>query len=145
MTQRLSKRGFSLIELIVVMAILATGLAIAVPNFMELGRRNAVKAEAREFKNVLEKARMEAVRSKQSLTATITGNRCIISVSGGGAILSTTQFDRAQVDTGGVDPRTINWSTRGMTTNNCTIGFVGAGATYKVIISPAGNIRIARQ
>jgi prepilin-type N-terminal cleavage/methylation domain-containing protein len=145
MMQRLSNRGFSLIELIVVMAVLAIGLAIAVPNFMEVGRRNAVKAEARELKNVLEKARMEAVKRKQSLTATITGNRCTISVSSGGATLSTTEFDRAQVDTGGVDPRTIQWNTRGMTTDNCTVGFVGAEATYNVIVSSAGNIRIARQ
>jgi prepilin-type N-terminal cleavage/methylation domain-containing protein len=140
----LGTKGFSLVELIVVLGILAIGLAIAVPNFMDMGRRNAVKTEARELKNVLEKARMEAVRRKQSLTATITGNRCTIAVTGGGATLSTTEFDQAQVNTGGVDPRTIVWNTRGMTSDNCTIGFVGEEATYNVIVSSAGNIRIAK-
>ena len=142
--KRFSDRGFSLIETIIVIAVLVIGLAIAVPSFTEMGRRNAVKAEAREMKNILARARMDAVRRNESLTADIdTGaNRCTVSVTGGAAI-SSTDFNGVQLATS-PNPLSIVWDSRGMTTNFCTISVVGQDETYNVIVSSAGNIRIAK-
>lgn len=124
------------------MTILAIGLAIAVPNFMAMGRSNAIKAEARKLKDVLAKTRMDAVELNKSLTVTINtaANNCTVSVTGG-ADISTTRFDRVKLASS-PDPLSIVWDTKGMTTNNCTISLVGTEATYQVIVSLAGNIRI---
>lgn len=140
--KRSSKAGFSLIETIVVMAILAIGLAIAVPNFMAVGRSNAIKAEARELKNILAKARMDAVRRNQSLTVTMNTGTNSCTISGGGTNL-TTNFKEVQLATS-PDPFAIVWDTKGMTTNNGTVSLAGPDATYTVVVSNAGNIRIAK-
>lgn len=142
MILHMNKKGFSLIETIVVMAILAVGLAIAVPNFMAMGRSNSIKAEARELKNVLAKARMDAVRRNQSFTTTFNTGANSCTVSGGGTS-STTNFKAVQLATS-PDPFAIVWDTKGMTTNNGTISLAGQDATYSVVISNAGNIRITK-
>lgn len=136
--------GFTLIETIVVMTIFAIGVSIALPNLMAMGRSNAVKAEARKLKDVLAKTRMDAVRRNQALTVTVdtTANSCTVSVTGG-ADVSTTDFIRVQLASS-PDSLSIVWDTKGMTNNNCTISLIGAEATYQVIVSLAGNIRIAK-
>ncbi len=148
MTLRMNEKGFSLVETIVVLAILAIGLAIAVPNFMAMGRSNSIKAEARELKNLLAKTRMDAVRRNLSLTAIINnagvGNNCTVAETVSGTSVSTTIFNGVQLGSS-PDPLAIVWDTKGMTTSNCTISLVGSEAAYDVIISFAGNIRIAKQ
>lgn len=147
MRLRMNEKGFSLIETIVVLAILAIGLTIAVPNFMAMGRSNSIKAEARELKNLLAKTRMDAVRRNLALTATINnagvGNNCTVSETVSGTSISTTSFNGVQLASS-PDPLAIVWDTKGMTTTNCTISLIGAEATYQVIVSLAGNIRIAK-
>ena len=146
MTLRMNEKGFSLIETIVVLVIFAVGVTLAVPNFIAMGRSNSIKAEARDLKNLLAKTRMDAVRRNQSLTATINtvANSCVVTETAGGATVSTTNFDGVQLATA-PNPLAIEWDTKGMTANFCSISLVGAEATYSVSISSAGNIRIAKQ
>lgn len=142
---KMDEKGFSLMELIVVMAILAVGLSIAVPSFMAMGRSNAIKADARSLKNLLAKTRIDAVQLNQSLTVTIDteANSCIVSVTGGDAI-STTNFDGVQCATSPAS-LAMTWNNRGIATNSSRIDLVGAEATYRLFVSSAGHIRIAKQ
>ena len=142
MRLRMNEKGFSLIETIVVLVIFAVGVTLAVPNFIAMGRSNSIKAEARDLKNLLAKTRMDAVRRNQSLTATINTGTNSCTVSGGGTS-STTKFNGVQLATSPAS-LAIVWDTKGMTTNNSTISLAGQDATYSVVISNAGNIRITK-
>jgi prepilin-type N-terminal cleavage/methylation domain-containing protein len=144
MTTPSGNKGFTLIETLVVVAILAIGLAIAVPYFREMGLRNASKAQVRALKDALAKARMDAVERNESLTATIsaTNNRCTVTDTGG-ATISTTDFDDVQLSVS-PNPLAIVWDTKGMTSNAFSIGVSGNGVTYNLIVSAAGNIQITK-
>jgi type IV fimbrial biogenesis protein FimT len=54
-------RGFTLIELVVTMTVLAILAALAAPNFADFMRRNAVETQANEFLGALRLARSTAI------------------------------------------------------------------------------------
>ncbi|HEY1250869.1 MAG TPA: GspH/FimT family pseudopilin [Thermoanaerobaculia bacterium] len=67
----LRSRGFSLLELLVVLAILALMTAVGIPWFMKLSQRQALKAAAREIETTLAAARMTAVKRNAPVSVVI--------------------------------------------------------------------------
>lgn len=65
-------RGFSLVELLVVMGIMAALALVAIPWFTKISQRNALKSSAREIQTTLLAARMKAVRRNQPVSVAIT-------------------------------------------------------------------------
>ena len=61
-------RGFTLIELMVTVAILAIALGIAVPNLQEFARRNRLVSTTNNLASALALARSEAVRRATQVT-----------------------------------------------------------------------------
>jgi type IV fimbrial biogenesis protein FimT len=70
--------GFTLVELMITIAVLAITLAVAVPSFTQMTRRNALTAGANEILAAIQTARIEAVRRNQrvSLCASSDGATC---------------------------------------------------------------------
>ena len=64
-------RGFSLVELLVVMGILAAITLVAVPWFVKLAQRNSLKSAAFEVQTTLLAARMKAVKRNQPVAVVI--------------------------------------------------------------------------
>ena len=64
-------RGFSLVELLIVMAIIAVLAIAAVPWFYKISQRQALKSAAFEVETTLLAARMKAVRRNQPVSVAI--------------------------------------------------------------------------
>lgn len=71
-------RGFTLIELVVTLAVLAVLVTIAVPSFREMINRNRLVSGANEYIAVLHVAKSEAIRRNASVTVcpTTSGSAC---------------------------------------------------------------------
>jgi len=62
--------GFSLVELIVTIAIIAILMLVAVPNLMSWVPKNRVKDAAQDLYSNIQMAKMEAIKRNQSCTVT---------------------------------------------------------------------------
>lgn len=71
MSRNTDMHGFTLVELMITLALLAIIALIAVPNFRGLIERNRIEAQAEELKAFLLYARGEAVTQKVTFTVTI--------------------------------------------------------------------------
>ncbi|MEP6992875.1 MAG: GspH/FimT family pseudopilin [Acidobacteriota bacterium] len=63
--------GFTLVEILVVMAIFAAMALVGVPYMLKIAQRNALKSAAREISVTLAAARMTAVKQNQPVTVAI--------------------------------------------------------------------------
>jgi type IV fimbrial biogenesis protein FimT len=67
-------RGFTLVELLVTLAVLAVILTIAVPGFQDFVRRNRLASETNNLVSALAIARSEAIKRGQIVTVCKTAN-----------------------------------------------------------------------
>ena len=100
--------GFSLVELMVTVAIVAVGLAVAAPSFSQIVSNYRLKSAAESVLNGLNLARAEAVRRNAQVSFALTGTRSgwTVSDSGGTVIQS-----RADSETGGLSAASSNAAT----------------------------------
>src|SRR5436190_23697481 len=67
MTRSANVRGFTLIELVLVLAILVVISAMAIPAVLNTSRQIRLSANARQVERELQGARMKAVRSNRAI------------------------------------------------------------------------------
>ena len=165
-----NSKGFTLVEVLIVVAIFAIGAAIAIPNIMDMGRRSAVKSDARQVKDQLAKARIEAIERNSWVTVeyrqvnndyvifvdsnppdyTYNGAEEVIDI----VSISSSRYDITQGGGDGIAiaaGNCIAWDTKGISYDN--IGGLSNGSIYlkgengpgyQIIINQAGNVRIAQ-
>jgi len=90
-----SMRGFTLIELMIILILLSIVMGIAIPNLSRLIRNHQIETQAQTFNSLLQLARTEAVVRRTSVSLSNNGNAW--SVSTGGQTLRTETFDPEQV------------------------------------------------
>ena len=118
-------RGFTLVELMITLALLAIVATIAVPNFMQFIRNNQVQAKADELKTFLQYARGQAVSARKSYEITA-GADWTIKLAGTSDVTRKLGFNTAQAQ-----PRT--------NPNNLVLTFNANGTA-----SPAAKITVCR-
>lgn len=158
MNERSAPRGFTLIELVVTVAVLAIAASFAVPAFQQLVESNRLATESNRLLSAISFARSEAVRvgDDASLTANTGGfgdGWCVhlgtaCNNTGTNEILR--QFDAAQLDYT-ASANTLTFNARGEMTNtafqlsidpkNCGSGEVDKRRTVSVSLSGRGSVQ----
>ena len=90
-------KGFTLVELMVILALVAIIAAIAVPNFNNLVKNNRLEAQAEELNALLQYARSEAVIRKVTTTVTLDDDTGEVDVAAGGSTLRSTTLSLGNI------------------------------------------------
>jgi Tfp pilus assembly protein FimT len=143
-TRHSCNRGFSIVELLVIVAILGFILGIAIPGFQVVRLGSALSAAQRDVAAVVQSARWRAINSGTTHTVDLsTANS--VGVTKGGTTVATVglgQYSVSQTHTGGgsfdFDPRGLIPSG---TTTPITITLINPqGATRTVTIDRLGRL-----
>ena len=87
-------KGFTLVELMIVVALVAITATIAVPNFNNLIQNNRVQSQAEDLNALFQYARSESAIRKRSVTVSIDDSTGEVVVSAGdGSVLRDTTLD----------------------------------------------------
>ncbi|AZN63107.1 GspH/FimT family pseudopilin [Acinetobacter johnsonii] len=147
-----SLKGFTLIELMVTIAVLALIATLAAPNLSQTLKNTKVKTSSGEILNFLQQARTEAVRLGKTVTicGSSDGTNCLsankinwstglIAIpSASSAPIQKLTFDNSQLSITG--PETITFNTLGSTTAEYEIRVTIPDAnTYSVCVEVIGR------
>ncbi len=107
-------RGFTLVELMITIALLAIVSAIAIPNFVQFVRNNQVQAKADELKTFLQYARGQAVATRKKYEIT-TGTDWGVQLAGTSDVTRKLEFNTAQAQPAtNPSPLTLSFTANGM-------------------------------
>jgi prepilin-type N-terminal cleavage/methylation domain-containing protein len=132
--------GFTLIEVMIAVAIVGILAMVAIPNFMQWNARYQLKQGTTELAGSLNLARMAAMNRNLAVTATLGLVSGKVSVDFGGALAPILLPQSIVAFTGGP---TIQFTQQGLSgaAANQTLTLVSQqGTTYSVIVTPAGKI-----
>jgi len=126
-------RGFTLIELVIVIMIVGILVSIAMSNYSTVARRNRIYSDLNKISSFLQNKRLQAFSQKQTVTLTLGGNT-LTSAPGGGSVVVENSF------TGG--PFTVN--SRGLFSVGGNFHLTGSdyGASYSCVVVSASRVRM---
>ena len=118
--RRHRQQGFSLMELLIVIAIAGIIAAIAIPGLLGTRARYQLRASATDVLATFKKAQSEAVKRNTSVTVTIGPTACTVSDSAGTLFITTTQSGNTV--TNSTFSTSPVFTSGGIMTNTCQTG-----------------------
>ncbi|MCY1292945.1 type II secretion system protein H [compost metagenome] len=96
MSRSVAIRGFTLIELMVTLAILVVMASVAVPSYLQFTRNTQVQGKAEEVEALLRYARSQAVVTRKPYELVLDNDTWYVEPRDGGAIERQVEFNPAQ-------------------------------------------------
>lgn len=126
-------RGFTLIELIVTIAVLAIIATLAAPSFSNIIHRQQLNSATESLVNMLEEAHTEAILKHTAISVSLSNNQSTNYV--------WKSPNKTFVDAPSVDPITFNSS--GFLASDITINLKNDDQTKSVVVTLIGNVSIS--
>jgi len=131
--------GFTVLRLLVAMAIIATLVGAAFPNIAGVTRIYSVRSAARQVYSELQNARMSAVMANQSYTFTINGGGMTYTVSPSPGTATALEASGVTMSA----PSAITFASDGTASATATVTVTNSvGDTMQVAVGSAGRVRI---
>jgi type IV fimbrial biogenesis protein FimT len=145
--RRHRESGFTLIELMIVCAIIGISSALAIPNYVEWKAQHDLREAVSEFAGNLNLARVVAMNRNRQATVTIqvlgTGLINVSGIAGGAPIFGAQTLNASVTGLPGGTPTNVVFSSMGLSTAAATqvIPIVNTrGVVYSVSVTPSGKV-----
>lgn len=145
-----SNYGFTLVELMVTLAVLAIVVAIAVPNFTRFMRTNETQAQANELAQLIQYARSQAVSLRRNQSVTVSGSEWTAASGNEERQMSFRPGVGFSAVSGGGGVSTLSFNAMGVLTApavEVNIAVCHASDTsigYQINVNRAGAVRVNR-
>jgi len=138
-------RGFTLVELMITIALLAIVATIAVPNFVQFIRNNQVQAKADELKTFLQYARGQAAMTRKAYEVDTTTTAWEVKPQGGTAERKL-EFNAVQAKPStNPSPLTLSFTANGMASPAAKITIcrdLDFANGYLLEVKPSGVVKM---
>ncbi|MBA4242935.1 GspH/FimT family pseudopilin [Pseudomonas sp. KHPS1] len=138
-------RGFSLIELMIVLALLAIAVGIAIPSFARLVANNQIEAQAQTLNSLLQFARSQAVVRRTSIRLRNDNNDWIVENASDNTALRQESFNPQHASiTSSLAPIALTFTPNGTaeTANFVVCRDSNAAFAYRIEVQPSGSTRL---
>ncbi|MCQ4295627.1 GspH/FimT family pseudopilin [Pseudomonas stutzeri] len=149
MSRRRDMHGFTLIELMIVLALLAIAVGIAIPNLSRLVANNQIEAQAQTLNSLLQFARSQAVVRRTSISLSNSANDWIVANALDDTVLRQEALnpDHASVASSLSSPITLTFNANGSAE---AARFVvcrddNPAFAHLITVQPSGNTRLIRR
>lgn len=133
--------GFSLIELMIVVAIIGIGTLLAVPNYIVWHSRYQLRVGVNEIQSTLGLARITAMNRNRTVNVAMAlsgGLVTLTTTDAGGTALGTTQLMPHVTN---VTPTTVQFTSLGLSPTGGNIQLTNdRGLVYSLVVTPAGKV-----
>ena len=146
-----SQKGFTLLELIIAIAVMAILMAIATPSFNTWRAQASLKAEAREVLGSFQRARSEAVTRNTLIVLSFSegsGSLATWKISDSaypdGAIAKGEMKNGVQISGVSFTDKKASVDARGLPLEGGSVAVTDGRSTYKITLTAAGSVKIER-